>query len=1531
MDTSSRHRAIGVRDSSQIHPGAGSANGEADSSDDCDSDYPDQTPFLIKAVDASRLPSKQAETASGMAPAAMPLFEDLLRDEQQLKARHSFEPRWISSDGMPRPFLSILARHLMWINVTKWATSPNANETFVILADDDKPSRFSCEFIDYETKKAVKVSSYMDFGKAFAKHIYGSVDPLEIAKEPDRPWSAPFEVVKVVSVKEAPPHDPRGVTKVVTADRTIEIGEVIGFYEGQYVLDVEHDALESTNLLNEFEREYKVLCMTTAIFPQSLFENSFMKAISKVNDYRVDPFRHNTETHATKRNKKKSSESNLGIFEVIVAGWPYFLLITRKKVNKGGELLLDYGSTYWPVIKTKFMNEKTIGECMKPVEDLLTALFATILPNMLSFFQLAKQNLIRLQDAVYNAFKAKYLLPTRSLVIQVQKSLDTIRNVFCLADSVSANIKSAIDSYQKLKDSQRSETWGCRRRGVLMPSRIAASFFLHNLDKFNYWREMASVLVKIFESAGPSTNAVDLLALGERYSEDKAPHVSPPQEVRISLENEIATAITSPSSVSSDLDEEMSDFSAVSEKDQENFQQGQVVTAEVNVDDRFCDEVVEEGEVAPRPVPVYGLPDAIPSEDHVKISKGTVKSMENSRALVKPPVVPSSSVDLADGLQGNFVSVVGDLMPENVNVPVSTGGSEPRFVVSAPTEHRKSKNIRIPLPVNRTAPASKSTGMGGLDNWHQDRPMFVGCWPYSVKIPLPSGCVKDVDKILSAISSMLSDIIDIPPEASKVIEGILIVNVNKIDGRDGPRVEKLVRRAFEHVLNGNLSEKGDAAVPDPIPRTRLNSNQNSERVQPQQSKSIFERVTLAKRENTVVLTREKINGSGLIQSFNSSIPLEPIRTQMVSKGENLLCLVLKGTFFTAGEDVESDNNPPKRRKMDETSNDTRDERLVVSSVNLKEPGKLLHRTHSPPLTESAGEQKLESKEEASESTVANGTNLGDDIRPAIGETRGSLTVAPSTNVEGRVHEKTRTIVKNAKIPTEMFFGKFGKSADQKSGIFSTQADTQKFQDADSMSNSIKKEPEDVLKSHKDTSLFSRVASLKSNTRKSSPNHSGETGFAETTQAASLAISNIEKSQTPHALLMDKKANQEPASEATSDNRSQQNTDKTREPNVELVHYEAKVDQTCQSAVRPAKVDGPVSTSIVSLIREVRSQSEKQEPMHAIPVNSVNPDHNHVASGKVSEYGFGSNAGRSHSEKIPTTENFYVRQTNFRDSAPDKVKLQISVSSGTARRFDDELALAQTAAKSIPRHPRTASKKRASSAASLESGHDDARGRDSDTSSPGLTTEPTGAPATAKKHRVSLPVPSASKTAGIESVSRAGIQMVSSALPQQELQEQLEPSAAASGKTNLLSSCDPQVNDDGDLLPRVDRATTPELRAETPLCAPAAPVTAAAATAASASTTAVSSSASVPAKSSCRVKAKRTKLLPLVRKGYTDSSREDDIVVLTPSGSSANATGNVILVSSDSGSDSDVQVTAASLDLEIVGVTRSRKGHVIIVD
>ncbi|KAJ3196629.1 hypothetical protein HDU82_001731 [Entophlyctis luteolus] len=148
---------------------------------------------------------------------------------------------------------------------------------------------------------------------------------------------------------------------------------------------------------------------------------------------------------------------------------------------------------------------------------------------------------------------------------------------------------------------------------------------------------------------------------------------------------------------------------------------------------------------------------------------------------------------------------------------------------------------------------------------------------------------------------------------------------------------------------------------------------------------------------------------------------------------------------------------------------------------------------------------------------------------------------------------------------------------------------------------------------------------------------------------------------------------------------------------------------------------------------------------------------------------------------------------------------------------------------------------------------------------------------------------------------------------------------------MLSSCDPQVNDDGDLLPRVDRATTPELRAETPLCAPAAPVTAAAATAASASTTAVSSSASVPAKSSCRVKAKRTKLLPLVRKDYTDSSREDDIVVLTPSGSSANATGNVILVSSDSGSDSDVQVTAASLDLEIVGVTRSRKGHVIIVD
>ncbi|KAJ3120540.1 hypothetical protein HK100_012746, partial [Physocladia obscura] len=355
-------------------------------------------------------------------------------------------------------------------------------------------------------------------------HVYNTLDPKKISKEPDRPWRNPFEIEKIVSVKDASPSEKRKVTKLVVANRDIKPGEFIGMYEGQYMLDVEHENLEPTNLLNAFEREYKLheshstaeevitlgvdflaeakISQTKWLNSDGLNDHGTKRINSKIvidgskcrgmygwaseiNDFRSDPlgFKPTGKNKYDKNDEGRSA--NCGIYEVVVAKWPVYFLIVNRKIKCNEEVLLDYGENYWPYIKPKFDDEMLVSNYLNPLETHITTLWEYAIPNWINSFNFLPDTLVRMQDQIFNHFDGKDLSDEQ--FDSIQNLLGTIKETFDVVNIVLSSLEKSLDDHKIRQETRKKETWGCRRRGIAMPSRIMALYFQSKMDKFDYW------------------------------------------------------------------------------------------------------------------------------------------------------------------------------------------------------------------------------------------------------------------------------------------------------------------------------------------------------------------------------------------------------------------------------------------------------------------------------------------------------------------------------------------------------------------------------------------------------------------------------------------------------------------------------------------------------------------------------------------------------------------------------------------------------------------------------------------------------------------------------------------------------------------------------------------------------------------------------------------------------------------------------------------------------------------------------------
>ncbi|ORY49884.1 hypothetical protein BCR33DRAFT_555973 [Rhizoclosmatium globosum] len=343
-------------------------------------------------------------------PSVPPTFLQITNNPEILIQRHRDEPRMIGSDGMPRPWMSILARHYMWIRMNEWFEAKRLDRNIPLVKfTKDKTMEVTCAYVNPQNTNEIQIlKGFSEIGKTFLKHVYGRKgrDPNldEVRREPDKPYQ-PFQIFKIVSVQDVI-NDPRGVTKIVTADRDINAGEVIGMYDGKYLLQVEHHEIEETNVLNAFEREYKLHefesttntshHISTAILNHEKLnlsniarERGQVKSLllmdgaacrgmygwaSEINDYRKNPF-----------GEDEPPNENCRILEVTVCGWPIFFLTITKPILKGQEVLLDYSSSYWPFIRKLYNDEQTVTALLDPLERCLPKLHAS-LPDMIQTY-----------------------------------------------------------------------------------------------------------------------------------------------------------------------------------------------------------------------------------------------------------------------------------------------------------------------------------------------------------------------------------------------------------------------------------------------------------------------------------------------------------------------------------------------------------------------------------------------------------------------------------------------------------------------------------------------------------------------------------------------------------------------------------------------------------------------------------------------------------------------------------------------------------------------------------------------------------------------------------------------------------------------------------------------------------------------------------------------------------------------------------------------------------------------------------------
>ncbi|KAI8836674.1 hypothetical protein BJ741DRAFT_604873, partial [Chytriomyces cf. hyalinus JEL632] len=477
-------------------------------------------------------------------PSAEPSFkpEDLLTNSDALHKRHKEEPRFVGVDGMPRPWLSLLARHLMWLKVREWAVNgiyPKSGKPKYYEVCPEHENKGPIMAYEEENGNIRDIKGWRAIAKAWVLHVYRSKNPEVIAAEPDVAFQ-PFSIRRDVVVEDVE-NDPRGVTKLVRATQNIERARVIGLYEGEWVLDIEKDADPNLSCLNRLESEYKLFesslidCEKAHIIPRDLTIKYNLRSYTKNEvdaDFRIEELLPEDERNKNGRAKVSTSEglirsslltdgakcrglygwtseindfrdlskplceqdedgNNCEITEILIAGWPVLLLMTTKKISKGEEILLDYGgSKYWQGIKRLQKVDDLITSALKKLEVTISRLSGS-LDTLIWHCEQQLSNLEKAQANLVSKFKDDFKSlphPSRALI---QKSLSKIAYCHKVTDISLCGLKK-IRAKTAEDESARQHVayqWGCNRRGgCLNPGRMVALYFSSQMENYRIWK-----------------------------------------------------------------------------------------------------------------------------------------------------------------------------------------------------------------------------------------------------------------------------------------------------------------------------------------------------------------------------------------------------------------------------------------------------------------------------------------------------------------------------------------------------------------------------------------------------------------------------------------------------------------------------------------------------------------------------------------------------------------------------------------------------------------------------------------------------------------------------------------------------------------------------------------------------------------------------------------------------------------------------------------------------------------------------------
>ncbi|KAI8620517.1 hypothetical protein BC830DRAFT_1098611 [Chytriomyces sp. MP71] len=414
----------------------------------------------IRAVDYEGDDTSEDET--------IPLPDRIAKSNRALKRHHSAQQLIPPGrDGMRRPYLSIEARRTMWSVVREWTEMKGPT---VLSATNAIESPTAVTMYLVKGKKAIKVNGLRELGHSWLQHVYGTRRRNVIAMIPDKTYG-PFRIRQDVEVVDAI-NDPRGVTKLVRATRSISKFQFIGMYEGRNFYEYERPAV---SCLRRLENDYKLSEVIGA--PGMLIDGQYCVGAygwtSELNDYRDNIFE---TTDASKTVGKK--EPNCQIVEVLIAKFPALFMMALREITQGEEVTLDYGEKFWPIIIPLLRDDKIISELLQPLNDALPKLLPA-LEALLDFHCQTMLYLAELQSQIVDIFEPTFAYIPQEEQGIVQGLIDTIAVTHGVFSELALSMHHIIVRTKHDEDEQAKLefSWGCRKRGGSQnPARIFAMY-----------------------------------------------------------------------------------------------------------------------------------------------------------------------------------------------------------------------------------------------------------------------------------------------------------------------------------------------------------------------------------------------------------------------------------------------------------------------------------------------------------------------------------------------------------------------------------------------------------------------------------------------------------------------------------------------------------------------------------------------------------------------------------------------------------------------------------------------------------------------------------------------------------------------------------------------------------------------------------------------------------------------------------------------------------------------------------------------